>query len=333
VPDDDAMANDAVVALHIGNGNPFELCTGALIAPTVVLTARHCVSQVTNSSVVCDLNGQSLNGPQVGADLDPTTMHVYTTAHPDLLGTPVANGKAVFHPATNTLCNEDIALIVLDAVVTKIAPLRVRLVKTTTTNDVLRAVGYGMNDQNQPIGNRYRKDNLGILAVGPVVSTSGTTLAPNDLEVGLSFCEGDSGGPAISEATGAIVGLVARGGACTDASGHIYTETKTFAALIAQAFAVAGGSVSEENGPAPLPAEPDAGAPMQTPPDASADPGGGANPGGGRTGGYLSAPPNHGGCAMAPARGAEGGPDRGAAGLSGLLLAAALLAARRRPAR
>src|SRR5687767_3777249 len=44
VIDNDANATSSVVALRVGDGSPFELCTGALIAPNVVLTARHCVS-------------------------------------------------------------------------------------------------------------------------------------------------------------------------------------------------------------------------------------------------------------------------------------------------
>src|SRR5690242_10209818 len=38
-------ASDAIVALRVGETSPYELCTGALVAPNVVLTARHCVSQ------------------------------------------------------------------------------------------------------------------------------------------------------------------------------------------------------------------------------------------------------------------------------------------------
>src|SRR5437016_3853269 len=45
--DDDGAQGSApgVVALRVGDGSTFELCSGTLIAPNVVLTARHCVTK------------------------------------------------------------------------------------------------------------------------------------------------------------------------------------------------------------------------------------------------------------------------------------------------
>jgi hypothetical protein len=40
----------------------------------------------------------------------------------------------------------------------------------------VRAVGFGQNDQNAPVGTRFRKDGLSVLAVGAGVSASGTAL-------------------------------------------------------------------------------------------------------------------------------------------------------------
>jgi MYXO-CTERM domain-containing protein len=89
--------------------------------------------------------------------------------------------------------------------------------------------------------------------VGKTISASQTSLATNEFEVGLSICQGDSGGPAISETTGAIVGVVSRGGNCTDTSGHIYTSLTAFASVFQAAFALAGGAPVDESGTAPPP--------------------------------------------------------------------------------
>src|SRR4051794_5577274 len=45
VQDDDSHAIAGVVALRVGASGTFELCSGALLAPNVVLTARHCVTK------------------------------------------------------------------------------------------------------------------------------------------------------------------------------------------------------------------------------------------------------------------------------------------------
>src|SRR5262249_27751374 len=142
-----------------------------------------------------------------------------------------------------------------------IAPLRVRLAAPVKTGESVRAVGYGQNDQGQPIGTRFRKDGVSVLSVGAAVSSSQTALGSNEFEVGESICEGDSGGPAISEQTGAVVGLVSRGGACTDTYGHVYESLSGFTDLFQQAFALACGAPIDENAPAPVDAGtgPDAG--------------------------------------------------------------------------
>jgi hypothetical protein len=248
VIDDDAQANDAVVALTVGtSAQDFVLCTATLIAPDAVLTAHHCVGSNLAPTVTCDQTGASTSGSQIGADVSPSTIHVFVGAQPDLTyGTPDANGVAIFDTESSTLCNSDIAVVLLDKPITTIAPLAVRLSGATQVGESVRAVGFGQNDQNAPIGTRFRKDGLSVLAIGAGVSASGTSLGSDELELGMSTCEGDSGGPAISAASGAVVGVVSRGGACTDDFGHIDTMTSGFADLIRTALSAAGEVPLEE---------------------------------------------------------------------------------------
>jgi MYXO-CTERM domain-containing protein len=249
--DDGAAATSGVVALRIGTTAPFELCTGSLIAPNVVLTARHCVSKSANAIVVCNEKGSSTNGAHVTVDYEPESIHVFTGANPKFAGEPAARAKAIFHADNDVLCNSDIAVVVLDKAIRGVAPLRVRLTGSVTSTETLRSIGYGKNDRGLATGTRFRKDGVEILAVGSAVSPSATALGPLEFEVGRSICQGDSGGPAISETTGAIVGVVSRGGDCSENFGHIYTQTSGFGALLEEAFAVAGGAPIDESAPPP----------------------------------------------------------------------------------
>lgn len=246
--DDDEEAAAGVVALRVGLGNTFELCTGALIAPNVVLTARHCVTKNATTSVSCDENGQSANGVHVTEDEDASSIGIYAGTSPSFAKPPLSVARAILAPSGPYLCDSDIALVVLTTPIKNITPMTVRMHQPARTGEHVRAIGYGQNDQSSPIGTRFRKAGVEVLAQGQGISPSKTPLGPHEFEVGKSICQGDSGGPAISEDTGAIIGVVSRGSGCDDEFGHIYTTTSGFDTLFADAFALAGGAPSVEPG-------------------------------------------------------------------------------------
>jgi hypothetical protein len=254
VDDTDEPGPGPVVALKVESNDDLALCSGVLVAPNVVLTARHCVAVTLTSAVACDENGRSTNGKHVAGDQRPDAIALYTGASPKLGGAPDAVGKAIIAPKGDELCDSDIALVVLDRSIPDVEPVAVRLSSGVAPGETIRSVGYGQNDKKMPMGTRLRKSGVSVLAMGSAVSASETPLGPHEFEVGRSICEGDSGGPALSEDTGAVVGVVSRGGNCDQDFGHVYTTTKGWGALFDEAFAIAGGAPITESG---RPAEPD----------------------------------------------------------------------------
>ena len=108
---------------------------------------------------------------------------------------------------------------------------------------------------------------VSVVEVGPFSDPSGFDVAPNEFDVGESICQGDSGGPALDATTGAVIGVVSRGGngtnpTATDPSSgcvndpgapavNYYSQTLAFASVINQAYSDSGQAPWLEGGPDP----------------------------------------------------------------------------------
>jgi hypothetical protein len=207
----DRGMDPAVVAIEVGESG---VCTGVLIAPDVVLTARHCTATVS-ADATCPARG-----PQVVAQLDPASLHVLMG---DSVGSAlaVAQGLDVFVPGTDVLCGADIALVLLDRPVTTVTPAIVAGVGVAKGQHV-RTVGYGGSS-----GEKLLREHV------PVIESEAS-----ELVVGESPCIGAGGAPAFSESTGHVVGVLARFGPCDGATPYdVYTRADVFYPLVEQALA------------------------------------------------------------------------------------------------
>jgi len=254
----DDTQNAVVLLMHLDmKSGEVGSCTGTLLAPKLVLTARHCVAK-TDEGALCSPAGSPIQGAKVYSNHAADTLYVYTGTKrpsfgPNILKEAAGRGASLFVPDAKTLCDADIALVVLQEPVkdAQIAP--VRLDADPEKGETYTAVGWGITDKTQEPSTRQQRTGIKILEVGP-----GRDVSKNEFLVGEGICSGDSGGPAISE-KGSVLGVVSRGGNGTGSQGasgcinaqNIYTKVAGYKDLVLSAYAEAGQDPWIEGQPDP----------------------------------------------------------------------------------
>lgn len=202
-------------------------CSGSLIAPNVVLTARHCVSN-TSESVQC---GQA----KPGGLHKPSSFYVTTKGYftqnasdyhtvREVLGLPLDPNST--DPLLNKedLCGRDMAILILDGNVdpAEAKPLIPRVDSSLVAGEQYYAIGFGAtNDSGGGAGVRRRRDNLFIDCVADQCPSF--YVKPTEFIGDTGICQGDSGGPAL-DMQNRVVGVTSRGSVgCEDpVYGHVF---------------------------------------------------------------------------------------------------------------
>lgn len=220
-------------------------CTGTLIAPNLVATALHCVTYTELGLFSCAADGSvdpvNPGDGNVGALVPPDRVEIFVGA--ERPAEPSAIGARLLGTGSTQICRNDLAFVVLDRELD--APIwPVRLSGEVRRNESVRVVGYGETEVYGAATARVTRGGVRIVDVGPTTDGEATgTAAPRTFVVNEGPCHGDSGGPAFSEETGALLGVysLAAGPSCTSVGiRNVFTSLLPFSSLALQAFEAAG---------------------------------------------------------------------------------------------
>ncbi len=247
--DSDASQDAVLLVEHDGGAAGIDTCTGTLIAPNLVLTARHCVSTTGDAGFSCGADGVGSVEGAVGADFPVVSLKVFIGVRaPSPSAKPAGVAAKIFHDSATNLCNHDLALILLKAPIAGALVASIRLESDVKVGEKFTAIGWGETDKT--FDPTVRQQRTGIPVVFSGIDKI-NDVPSNQFNVGESICSGDSGGPAISEVTGAIIGIVSSGAGpnpydpskpgndCIDGDND-YTKIAPFKDTIMAAFGESG---------------------------------------------------------------------------------------------
>lgn len=222
------------------SGQTVGFCSGALIAPNLVLTARHCISQMNQEQIQCGVTAFTTVSPPGQIFVSPATIRPRDPA------AMFRVSSVLVPPGTSEFCGQDIALLVLSGagVPSTVTPIVPRIDVSAAAGETFAADGFGLTapDAQAPDGVRMRVDGNAVECKGLDCRWAGDLIRASEWSsLDAPTCSGDSGSPAL-DGHGRAFGVDSRGP--WDCAGAIYTDVaswKDFLVSTALDAAKAGG--------------------------------------------------------------------------------------------
>ena len=243
-----------VVAVVEAQAQPGEIaiCTGSLLAPNLVATARHCVAPATPQPVACDVTAFGTTVAPESIDVTSDTSIV----DPDAQWSSVQKIVVPSGVGQSTFCGNDLALLILSQPIS--APQYVTPVISPPMTDGVystkfTAIGYGVttpaDTTSETAGTRRIVQDLDVVCLSNdstlpscLSDASADFLSPNEFVASGGTCDGDSGSGAFEQTNfnagvPLSFGVLSRGSNDADGStciNPIYTRFDAWGPLILQ---------------------------------------------------------------------------------------------------
>jgi hypothetical protein len=186
-------------------------CTAFVVSPNLLMTARHCLYTALLGEDRTTLCGTQYRDTPVVSAWDPESFSVFVGKERPLKDA-VAHGTHVYSGSDLDLCKNDVALLEVDPPLA-VKPLALRLDGPPALGEACTLVGWGVTAENERLADQRQQREVVVEALGPsnyappggpARALEASTFAGTE-----AGCPGDSGGPLISQQTGAVIGVQA----------------------------------------------------------------------------------------------------------------------------